>query len=76
MSQTLKPTENSEIQSFEASKKFKGRELYLVTDTLRFLVGAVVHAADVQDRDCVSRVLTAIHRYVISLPMAGNQVRS
>ena len=51
-----------------------------MTDTQGFLVDAVVHAADVQDRDGASRVLTsilyAIHGCAISLPMAGMQERN
>ena len=37
---------------------------HIVTDTQGLLVGAVIHAADIQDRDGATRVLSAIrNRY-------------
>jgi len=59
-SQSLKTTESGGIQGFDAGKKTKGRKRHIVTDTQGFLVGAVVHAADVQDRDSATRVLKSI----------------
>jgi transposase len=63
-SQSVKTTESGGISGYDAGKKLKGRKRHIVTDTQGFLVGAVVHAADVQDRDGATRVLSAIrHRY-------------
>jgi transposase len=59
-SQSVKTTESGGIQGFDAGKKIKGRKRHIVTDTQGFLVGAVVHAADVQDRDGATRVLKSI----------------
>ena len=38
----------------------KGRKRHILVDTLGLLVGAVVHAADVQDRDGAPRLLREI----------------
>jgi len=59
-SQSVKTTESGGVQGFDAGKKVKGHKRHIVTDPQGFLVGAVVHAADVQDRDGASRVLTFI----------------
>ena len=47
-------------RGFDAGKKIKGRKRHILTDTQGFLVGAVIHAADVQNRDGVPGVLAAI----------------
>jgi transposase len=63
-SQSVKTTESGGICGYDAGKKLKGRKRHIVTDTQGFLVGAVIHAADIQDRDETTRVLTSIiHRY-------------
>jgi len=59
-SQSVKTTESGGIRGFDAGKKIKGRKRHIVTDTLGLLVGAVVHAADIQDRDGASAVLASI----------------
>ena len=41
-------------------KKIKGRKRHVVTDTGGLLVGAVVHAADIQDRDGAPSLLASI----------------
>ena len=40
--------------------KIKGRKRHIVADTQGFLVGAVVHTADIQDRDGAPDVLASI----------------
>jgi transposase len=50
-SQCVKTTESGGLRGYDAGKKIKGRTHHIVTDNQGFLVGAVVHAADVQDRD-------------------------
>ena len=50
-SQSVKTTEAAGPRGFDAGKKIKGRKRHIVTDTAGNLVGAVVHPADIQDRD-------------------------
>src|SRR5579864_2596927 len=50
-SQSVKTTESGGPRGYDAGKKIKGRKRHIVTDTLGLLVGAIVHAASIQDRD-------------------------
>jgi transposase len=50
-SQSVKTTEAGGPRGFDAGKKIKRRKRHILTDTGGLLVGAIVHAADVQDRD-------------------------
>ena len=59
-SQSVKTTESGGPRGFDAGKKIKGRRRHILTDTQGFLVGAVIHAADIQDRDGAPDVLAAI----------------
>ena len=59
-SQSVKTTESGGPRGYDAGKKIKGRKRHIITDTQGFLVGAVVHAADVQDRDGAPDVLASI----------------
>lgn len=59
-SQSVKTTESGGVRGFDAGKKVKGRKRHIVTDTLGLLLGQVVHAADIQDRDGAPAVLSAI----------------
>lgn len=59
-SQSVKTTESGGIRGFDAGKKIKGRKRHIVVDTLGLLVGVVVHAADIQDRDGAPTVLKSI----------------
>jgi putative transposase len=43
-----------------AGKKIKGRKRHILTGTCGFLVGVVIHAADIQDRDGAPQVLASI----------------
>lgn len=56
-SQSVKTTESGGISGYDAGKKVKGRKRHIVTDTEGFLVTALVHAADIQDRDGAPAVL-------------------
>lgn len=63
-SQSAKTTESGGPRGFDAGKKVKGRKRHIVTDTGGLLVGAVVHPADIQDRDGAPALLASIrHRF-------------
>ncbi len=63
-SQSTKTTESGGPRGYDAGKKIKGRKRHILTDTQGFLVGAVIHAADIQDRDGAPDVLASIrHLY-------------
>ena len=47
-------------RGYDAGKKINGRKRHIVTDTQGFLVGAIVHTADIQDRDGAPDVLASI----------------
>ena len=59
-SQSVKTTESGGVCGFDAGKRVKGRKRHIVTDTLGLMVGLVVHAAGVQDRDGAPEVLHSI----------------
>jgi putative transposase len=59
-SQSVKTTESGGVRGFDAGKKVKGRKRHIVVDTSGLLVGVVVHAADIQDRDGAPAVLKSI----------------
>jgi len=59
-SQSVKTTESGGVRGFDAGKKINGRKRHILTDTLGYLVHAVVHGADIQDRDGAAKVLTDI----------------
>ena len=61
-SQSVKTTESGGISGYDAGKKVKGRKRHIVTDTLGLLVGLIVHAANIQDRDGAPLVLTSIRQ--------------
>ena len=61
-SQSVKTTESGGVRGFDAGKKINGRKRHIVTDTIGLMVGVVVHAADVQDRDGAPAVLASIRQ--------------
>jgi transposase len=61
-SQSIKTTESGGIRGYDAGKRINGRKRHILTDTLGFLIGLVVHSAGVQDRDGASEVLKSIRR--------------
>ena len=62
-SQSVKTTESGGVRGYDAGKRIKGRKRHIVTDTLGLIVGAVVHAADIQDRDGAPDVLAAVRAH-------------
>lgn len=61
-SQSVKTNESGGPQGYDAGKKIKGRKRHIVTDTEGNLVHAVVHTADIQDRDGAPLLLAEIVR--------------
>ncbi|AOX19802.1 IS5 family transposase [Kozakia baliensis] len=59
-SQSVKTAENGGPRGYDAGKKIRGRKRHITTDTLGHVVAAVVHPADVQDRDGAPLVVTRI----------------
>ena len=59
-SQSVKTTESGGPRGFDAGKKIKGRKRHILTDTIGLLLEAVVHTADIQDRDGGPQVLKNI----------------
>ncbi len=59
-SQSVKTTESGGPRGYDAGKKIKGRKRHILTDTEGNLVRAVVHTADIQDRDGAPLVLAQI----------------
>ena len=59
-SQSVKTTESGGESGYDAGKKIKGRKRHILTDTCGLLVGAVVHPANIQDRDGAPFVLQSI----------------
>jgi transposase len=59
-SQSVKTTEAGGPRGYDAGKKVKGRKRHILTDTIGLLVGAIVHTADIQDRDGAPVLLASI----------------
>ena len=59
-SQSVKTTESGGLCGYDAGKKIKGRKRHILTDTNGNLVHALVHGADIQDRDGAPLLLTGI----------------
>lgn len=59
-SQSVKTTESGGVRSYDAGRKIKGRRRHILTDTEGFMVGALVHAADIQDRDGTPDLLSTL----------------
>lgn len=66
-SQSVKTTEAGGPRGYDAGKKVKGRKRHLLTDTQGHLIAAVVHSADVQDRDGAPALLAAVRSAFPSL---------
>ena len=61
-SQSVKTTESGGPRGYDTGKKINGRKRHIVTDTAGYLVGLVVHIANIQDRDGAAAVLASIRR--------------
>ena len=61
-SQSVKTTEAGGPRGYDAGKKIKGRKRHILTDTNGLLVAAIVHEADIQDRDGAVPLLASVRR--------------
>ena len=59
-SQSVKTTEAGGPRGYDAGKKVNGRKRHILTDTIGLLLAAIVHPADVQDRDGAPPLLNAL----------------
>jgi transposase len=59
-SQSVKTTEAAGPHGYDAGKKINGRKRHLLVDTMGLLIAAIVHRADIQDRDGAPRLLAAM----------------
>jgi len=59
-SQSVKTTESGGPKGYDAGKRIKGRKRHILTDTLGLMIEAVVHTADIQDRDGGPLLLTHV----------------
>jgi transposase len=63
-SQSVKTTGSGGPRGYDAGKKINGRKRHILTDTEGNLVHAVIHAADIQDRDgAPSAPKGIVHRF-------------
>ena len=61
-SQSVKTMEGGGSRGYDAGKKIKGRKRHILTDTTGLLVAAIVHEANIQDRDGAVPLLTSIRQ--------------
>lgn len=63
-SQGVKTTDSGGPRGYDAGKKIKGRKRHILTDTEGNMVHALIHTADIQDRDGAPLLLAEIiHRF-------------
>ena len=61
-SQSVKTTESGGPRGYDTGKKIKGRKRHILTDTEGNLVHALIHTADIQDRDGAPMLLSEVAR--------------
>ena len=59
-SQCMKTSESGDVCGCDAGNRVKGRKRRIVTDALDLIVGVIIRAADIQDRDGAPDVLNSI----------------
>jgi transposase len=60
--QSVKTSESGGPRGYDAGKKINGRKRHVLVDTLGLLLRALVHPANVQDRDGLAPLLSRIRR--------------
>ena len=58
--QRVKTTESGGVSGYDAGKKIKGRKRHIITDTIGFVIGFIIHGTDIQDRDAAPHILQSI----------------
>ncbi len=66
-SQSVKTTESGGPRGHDAGKKIKGRKRHIATDTAGNVLEAIVHEADIQDRDGAPMVIESMRQTYPSL---------
>ena len=66
-SQSVKTTESGGPRGYDAGKKIKGRKRHIATDTAGNVLEAIVHEADIQDRDGAPMVIESVRQTYPSL---------
>jgi putative transposase len=61
-SQSVKTTESGGPRGFDAAKRVKGRKRHIVTDTEGWLLGLLVHTANIQDNHGAVPLLKSVRR--------------
>jgi transposase len=61
-SQSAKTTEAGGPRGYDAAKKINGRKRHLLVDTMGLLIAAIVHRADIQDRDGARPLLAGMRQ--------------
>jgi transposase len=61
-SQSAKTTEAGGPRGYAAETMVKGRKRHILTDTIGLLVAAIVHTANIQDRDGAPQLLNVLRR--------------
>ena len=80
-SQSVKTTEAAGPRGYDAGKKINGRKRHLLVDSIGLMVAAIVHRADIQDRDGAPLLLATMRSAFpwlcgTSLPMPATPERS
>ena len=69
--QSVKTTGSEGIRGFDAAKLVKRPKRHIITDTSGLLAGAMVHAADIQDRNGAPALLASMMRH---LPVRAHSI--
>ncbi len=68
-SQSVKTTESGGVRGYDAGKKVNGRKRHIIVDTLGLVIKAVVHSAEVQDRNGAMKTIEAARKKLTSIKL-------